>query len=192
MGQWCFLRNSNNRRTGQSILLVKKFLGLVEITSGLVNASFSLPQWQAAKMIFFAPWCSCDQPIIIDVMGTKISNVYKARCLVELGLVNKSFKSGSWNTTISIYIIIRRTAWSLEPGGRTNNKFNLKISNYKVEWKILAYVALIGYCKLNSWHPNVHWLLLTKIIASCYVCTYIHPYFIVLSPQGFSESMLQQ
>ena len=29
--------------------------GLVEMTSGLVNASFSLPEWQAVKMIFFAP-----------------------------------------------------------------------------------------------------------------------------------------
>ena len=32
------------------------FLGLDEMTSGLVNASFSLPEWQAVKMIFFAPW----------------------------------------------------------------------------------------------------------------------------------------
>ena len=40
----------------KSILLVKKFLGLVEMTSGLVNVSFSLPEWQAVKMIFFAPW----------------------------------------------------------------------------------------------------------------------------------------
>ena len=39
----------------KSILLVKKFLGLVEMTSGLVNASFSLPEWQAVKRIFFAP-----------------------------------------------------------------------------------------------------------------------------------------
>ena len=38
------------------ILLVKKLLGLVEMMSGLVNASFSLPKWQAVKMIFFAPW----------------------------------------------------------------------------------------------------------------------------------------
>ena len=40
----------------KSILLVKMFLGLVEMTSGLVNASFSLPKWQAVKMIFFEPW----------------------------------------------------------------------------------------------------------------------------------------
>ena len=36
----------------------KVFWGLVETTSGLVNASFSLPEWQAVKMIFFAPWFS--------------------------------------------------------------------------------------------------------------------------------------
>ena len=38
------------------ILLVKKLLGLVEMKSGIVNASFSLPEWQAVKMSFFAPW----------------------------------------------------------------------------------------------------------------------------------------
>ena len=40
----------------KSILLVKKFWGLVEMTSGPVNASISLPEWQAVKMIFFTPW----------------------------------------------------------------------------------------------------------------------------------------
>ena len=53
-GQVMFLRNSNNRGTVKSILLVKKFLGLVEMSSGLVNAGFSLPEWQAVKTIFFA------------------------------------------------------------------------------------------------------------------------------------------
>ena len=50
------MRNSNNRRTVKSILLVKRFLGLVEVTSELVIASFSFPEWQAVKMIFFAAW----------------------------------------------------------------------------------------------------------------------------------------
>ena len=36
-------------------LLIKTFLGLVEMMFGLVNVSFSLPEWQAVKMIFFAP-----------------------------------------------------------------------------------------------------------------------------------------
>ena len=49
------MKNSNNRRTVKSILLVNTFWGLVEIMSGLVNASFSLPEWQAVKMVFFAP-----------------------------------------------------------------------------------------------------------------------------------------
>ena len=40
-----FLRNSNNRRTVKSILLVKNLLGLVQMTSGLVIASFSSPEW---------------------------------------------------------------------------------------------------------------------------------------------------
>ena len=49
------LVNHINRRTMKSILLVKTFLGLVEMTSWLVNASFSLPEWQAVKIIFFVP-----------------------------------------------------------------------------------------------------------------------------------------
>ena len=52
-GKWCFLRNSNNRRTVNYAR--QKLLGLVEMTTGLVNASFSLPERQAVKMIFFAP-----------------------------------------------------------------------------------------------------------------------------------------
>ena len=56
--QVMFLSNSKDRRTMISILFVKKRLGLVEMTSGLVlkvNARFSLPERQAVKMIFFAP-----------------------------------------------------------------------------------------------------------------------------------------
>ena len=45
----------DNRRRVKSILLDEKLLGLVEMTSGLVNASFRLPEWQAVKMIFFPP-----------------------------------------------------------------------------------------------------------------------------------------
>ena len=56
--KFCFLRNSNYRRTVKSLLLIKTFLGLVEMTFGLdVWAfGFSLPKWQALKMTFLAPW----------------------------------------------------------------------------------------------------------------------------------------
>ena len=39
-GQVKYLRNSTYRRTVKSILLIKKFGALVEMTFGLVNASF--------------------------------------------------------------------------------------------------------------------------------------------------------
>ena len=42
--------------TVKSILLLKTLSVLVEMMAGLVNASFSLPVWQALKMIFFARW----------------------------------------------------------------------------------------------------------------------------------------
>ena len=35
-------------------LLIKTFLGLVEMMFGPINVSFSLPEWQASKMTFFA------------------------------------------------------------------------------------------------------------------------------------------
>ena len=57
-GKWCFLSNSNKGRTVKLISLVKKLLGLIEMTLWLVNASFSLPEWQAVKIISFAPWPS--------------------------------------------------------------------------------------------------------------------------------------
>ena len=36
-------------------LLIKMIWGLVEMTFGLVYSSFSLPEWQALKVTFFAP-----------------------------------------------------------------------------------------------------------------------------------------
>ena len=51
----------------KSILLVKKLLRLVEMKSGLVDDSFSLPEWQAVKMISFAPCIYCEAVIVIVV-----------------------------------------------------------------------------------------------------------------------------
>ena len=59
-----------NRRTVKSILLVKKFLGLVEMTSGLVNASFSFPEWQAVK-IFLAALFISFLPLLLVLFGSK-------------------------------------------------------------------------------------------------------------------------
>ena len=37
-------------------MLIQTFCGLFEIIFGLVNVTFSLPEWQAVKMTFFTPW----------------------------------------------------------------------------------------------------------------------------------------
>ena len=55
----------------KSILLVNYFFGLVEMTAGLVNASFSLPEWQAVKMIFSAPCSLCSEFLFIAGRGMK-------------------------------------------------------------------------------------------------------------------------
>ena len=51
-GQVKFFEEFNYIRT---ILLIKTFLGLVEMNFGLVDASYSLPEWQSLKLTFFAP-----------------------------------------------------------------------------------------------------------------------------------------
>ena len=53
--------NSNYRRTVINPAH-QIFGGLVEMTFGLVHASYSLPKWQAVKMTFFAPWNSRIRP----------------------------------------------------------------------------------------------------------------------------------
>ena len=55
IGQVKFLEEFKLPKNFEIHLLIKTFLGLVEMMFGLVNVSFSLPEWQAIKMIFFAP-----------------------------------------------------------------------------------------------------------------------------------------
>ena len=50
-----FFEESKLKRNCEINLLIKTFLGLVEMMFGLVNVSFSLPEWQAINVTFFAP-----------------------------------------------------------------------------------------------------------------------------------------
>ena len=61
----------------KSILLLKKVLGLAEMTSGLLNASYSLPERQAVKIIFFAP---CLLAPVVQTLDSAIqrTNYYPA------------------------------------------------------------------------------------------------------------------
>ena len=55
-GQVKFFEESKSERNCEINLLIKTFLGLVEMMFGLGNVSFSLSKWQAVKLTFFAPW----------------------------------------------------------------------------------------------------------------------------------------
>ena len=54
-GQVKFFEEFKLQKNCEISLLIKTFLGLVEVMFGLVNVSFSLPEWQAVKMTFFVP-----------------------------------------------------------------------------------------------------------------------------------------
>ena len=54
-GQVTFFEEFKLQKNCEINLLIKTFLGLVEMMFGLVNVSFCLPEWQAVKMTFFAP-----------------------------------------------------------------------------------------------------------------------------------------
>ena len=78
----------------KSTLLVKKLLGLDEMTSGLVNASFSLLEWQAVKMIFFAPCHNKLNPHIYFYGINKRTEMVEAALLFlipfEILIINES------------------------------------------------------------------------------------------------------
>ena len=74
----------------KSILLVKKLLGLAEMTFGLVTASFSLPFGQAVKMIFFA---RCSPPVVFlysYVNFHKCVSIVLALAVLSCNLMGKS------------------------------------------------------------------------------------------------------
>ena len=54
-GQVNFLGGNSNYRRTVINPAHQIFGGLVEMTFGLVHASYSLPEWQAVKLTFFAP-----------------------------------------------------------------------------------------------------------------------------------------
>ena len=54
-GQVEFFEEFKLQKNCEINLLIKTFLGLVEMMFGLVDVSFNMPEWQAVKMTFFAP-----------------------------------------------------------------------------------------------------------------------------------------
>ena len=54
-GQVKFFEEFKLQNNCEINLLIKTFLGLVEMMFALVDVSFNLPEWQAVQMTFFAP-----------------------------------------------------------------------------------------------------------------------------------------
>ena len=59
-GQVKFFEEFKLQKNCEIHLLIKTFLGLVEMMFALVNVSFRLPERQAVKMTFFAPYTTGD------------------------------------------------------------------------------------------------------------------------------------
>ena len=55
-GQMKFYEEFKLQKNCEINVFIKTFLELAEMMFGLVNVSLSLPQWQAVKMTFFAPY----------------------------------------------------------------------------------------------------------------------------------------
>ena len=54
-GQMKFFEEFKLQKNCEINVLIRTFLGLVEMMFGPVNVSFTLPEWQAVKMTFFVP-----------------------------------------------------------------------------------------------------------------------------------------
>ena len=77
-GQVNFFEELKLQKNCEINLLIKMFLGLVEMMFGLVNSSFSLAEWQTVKITFFAPCC------INSVLFIKKATKQRTRCTCKL------------------------------------------------------------------------------------------------------------
>ena len=65
MGQCCFEGKFNLQKDCDQLCQSKRVWGLVEMTCGLLHASYSLPKWQAVKLTFFA---SCIKSKVLKIL----------------------------------------------------------------------------------------------------------------------------
>ena len=127
--QVMFLRNWNNRRSVKSILLVKKLSGQIEMTSGLVNATFTLPWMASRKNNYFL--CTLKQflklCLIVDVW---IHNLFPF-------LVVFAFDS-DWNVGCSLGPSRERrlNVWVAYRVCDVNSKFDLCVVTKRQKWEI--------------------------------------------------------
>ena len=93
----------------KSILLIKKCWGLVEMMFGLVNGSFSFPEWQAVKMTFFAPWRRC----LLNVLGDKVEPLQTATSLQRPLFCPSRHKIHTWTLVQNLSTMATSLQWPL-------------------------------------------------------------------------------
>ena len=86
-GQVLFFGKFKLQKDCNQSCLSKRVLGLVEMTCGLVDANYSLPEWQAVKVTFFAPceaWilCAYGHKTLTDFMCVnELDNVWEVKVM---------------------------------------------------------------------------------------------------------------
>ena len=140
MGKWYFLRNLNNRGTVINPAH-QIFFGLVEMTFGLVHVSYSLPEWQAVKLTFFAPCIYFTVYVHIKSLSTK-NNHFQVFCRITWVSAESKI---TWQTeqlvpdfsaissgAVWINQIIKLTA--LENRGKTAYSIQMAQFGHNVSW----------------------------------------------------------
>ena len=77
-GQVNFFEEFKLQKNCEINLPIKMFLGLVEMIFGLVNVSFSLPEWQAVKMTFLVPCIPTEK---LHMISSIINSAAEKYCL---------------------------------------------------------------------------------------------------------------
>ena len=89
-GQVNFFEEFKLQKNFEINLLIKTFLGLVEMIFELVNVSFSLPEWQAVTMTFFAP---CDLKFFHVFSKDRLLESFTYQFIALLSLVKEVTRS---------------------------------------------------------------------------------------------------
>ena len=138
------------------ILLVKKLLGLIEMKSGLVNASFSLPEWQAVKMSFFAP-CR-DEKFLFEC---QIEKYFISECSEHVKYFSPCISNLYINTNeipnhFTLIFLLRKAQCSHSKGELFRCSFKIICHNFHARVKISCFSikALLVF----------HWWLYNKKI----------------------------
>ena len=104
MGECCFLGKFKLQKDCYQSAQSKRVWGLVEVTCGLIHAIYSVPEWQAVKLIFFAP-CRLDG-VFISYFTTGLSLIKMNICQCTRALAEREINANLiWRYSIATVLI---------------------------------------------------------------------------------------